>query len=66
MPHPLENMLLPCPFCGAKAELNHVDENNEPLMSVCCTGAGCWATIVNYLDDAPATNAVAAWNRRVK
>lgn len=58
--------LLPCPFCGSPAALGHLkEENGEIFMIVQCTGSGCWAKIVGYLDDGGnATNVVATWNRR--
>jgi hypothetical protein len=58
--------LLPCPFCGSPAALQHIDDPElGPLPQIQCTGAGCWATITGYVDEGrPIEHVVEAWNRR--
>ena len=58
--------LLPYPFCGAPAALDHVKDPEVGIRPrIMCTGAGCWATIEGYIDEgSPVANVVAAWNRR--
>ena len=58
-----EPELLPCPFCGAQAQIgHHPDAGPDSKWSVvCCRRLDCQAEIV----DATEAGAIAAWNRRV-
>lgn len=63
--------LLPCPFCGGRAELGHVKFMDGTAwnirMAVVCTGEGCWATIQEYIGgDDTTERVIASWNLRTK
>lgn len=54
--------LLPCPFCGSKAEF--IEHSSGVTYDVCCAQSGCYLEEGAdwYLDKA---EAVAMWNTRV-
>ena len=70
--------LKPCPFCGGKAMLFHIPQNDEPELRmhpkwiwknpgwwlVGCNGDLCLANINNYAMVCPDDDsAIRAWNR---
>lgn len=54
-----EPELLPCPFCGARAEVEY--NNGMAWWEAVCEGATCHAGIIG---EVTAADAIAAWNRR--
>ena len=55
--------LLPCPFCGGKAEL----QGNSGVYYVECAKCGAMSTTVDEeQEESPCDSAVAAWNRRAE
>lgn len=51
--------LLPCPFCGANAELT----NEFGILSIICDGA-CRFSLYGYEDATPLCDLIGVWNRR--
>jgi len=58
--------LLPCPFCGSKAEIMQKEHSNSaPSFDVCCSDSHCYlAEGADYWFDSEA-EATAIWNRRL-
>lgn len=57
----ISDELLPCPFCGAPAEIVHIDEGeNEGGSCVCCTRCLASSNVEFEFKE----NFVANWNRR--
>ena len=56
-----EEELLPCPFCGSKAEVVETHPVSTKSVFVRCQECGAFVTAFSTRDEA-----VAAWNRRAK
>lgn len=56
---PDKKELLPCPFCGDKAELRNAGGSIE----ACCTGIGCYAK--RRCSSPLQGDAIAKWNERI-
>lgn len=56
-----EEKLLPCPFCGGEAEVSEGYSGMPKGTFVQCKN--CWAFVAGFKTK---TDAISAWNRRVK
>jgi Lar family restriction alleviation protein len=65
---PKEGELLPCPFCGSEAGLEHDAEGTMAKWYVYCRDVhdDCPISLTNTSGQARRVEAVDAWNRRTK
>lgn len=60
--------LMPCPFCGGKAEVHHITEEDEPNnaggVCVCCKQCAASSRVHFSVKEDGEPHAISAWNRR--
>ena len=58
--------LLPCPFCGSRAEVGVIEEgDNMDAAYVQCTSCAASSRLHFPMKEDPKPHVISAWNRRV-
>lgn len=68
MTEPSDTQLLPCPFCGGKAEITAAEECGPQAYVVACTEPTCLSSskVIFALKDDVTNQLVESWNKRTR